>query len=362
MARYFSLALALLFLCVLSLPGQMPPSPTVEIAPVTTAPMEMGRRYPGRLESPAQVALVPRVSGELLEVNFTEGQVVDAGVLLYRLEDVRYEAQVKAAESTIARCQASLRYTKSNYERTLGLFEKGVATLDAMEAARMSYETDQASLANAEAALITAKDDLKNTRIFAPIRGKLGKTSQTAGNYLTPSTGVLAQLIQMDPLRLSFSMATRDFLELFGSEENFRKEAVLRVRRADGSLHAQEGEYEFMDNQVNATTDTMTFYARVPNPDMTLLPGASVTVLLSRRSIQECSAILPSALMADGKSSFVWVVDEENVAHRREVKLGSSDGNLQWILQGVQPGEMVITEGGHKVVMDGMTVVPVPRQ
>ena len=354
--------LSLAFLALPRLHGQGFPAPAVEVSPVESAPMELNRRYPGHLESPATVALVPRVSGELLEVKFTEGQVVEAGALLYRLEEVRYQALVKSAQASIARCQASLRYSKSNYDRTLGLYEKGVATLDAMEAARMAYETDQAALASAEAALVTAQEDLKNTRIYAPIQGKLGKTSQTAGNYLTPSTGVLAQLIQMDPLRLSFSMATRDFLELFGSEENFRKEAVLRVRRADGSLHAQEGEYEFMDNQVNATTDTMTFYARVPNPDMTLLPGASVTVLLSRRSIQECSAILPSALMADGKSSFVWVVDEENVAHRREVKLGSSDGNLQWILQGVQPGEMVITEGGHKVVMDGMTVVPVPRQ
>ncbi len=352
-----------LFFCLLStLLGQMPPAPVVEIAPVTSAPMELSRRYPGRLESPAWVALVPRVSGELLEVNFAEGQLVEAGALLYRLEDVRYAAQVKAAEATIARCQASLRYTKSNYERTLGLFEKGVATLDDMEAARMNFETDQASLANAEAALITAKDDLKNTRILAPIRGKLGKTSQTVGNYLTPSTGVLANLVQMDPLRLSFSMATRDFLELFGTEEAFQKEAMIRLRLADGSLYSHEGIYEFLDNKIQDSTDTMTFFIRIPNPDTTLLPGGSVTVLLSRRNSQECSAILPSALMADGKSSYVWVVDDENVAHRREVKLGSSDGNLQWILQGVQPGEKVITEGGHKVVMDGMAVKPVVRQ
>ncbi len=354
--------LSLAFLALPRLHGQGFPAPAVEVSPVESAPMELNRRYPGHLESPATVALVPRVSGELLEVKFTEGQVVEAGALLYRLEEVRYQALVKSAQASIARCQASLRYSKSNYDRTLGLYEKGVATLDAMEAARMAYETDQAALASAEAALVTAQEDLKNTRIYAPIQGKLGKTSQTAGNYLTAASGVLATLTQMDPLRLSFSMSTRDFLELFGNEETFRQEAIVRLRLADGSLYGQEGTFEFLDNQIQATTDTMTFFVRIPNPDAVLLPGASVTVLLSRRNPQTLCAVLPSALMADGKGSYVWVVDDANTAHRRDVRLGASDGRLQWLLQGVQPGEKVVTEGGHKIVMDGMAVKPVARQ
>ena len=315
-------------------------APAVTLATVEKSIPHSEHRYPGRLSSPAQVELVARVSGELLSLGFEEGSQVKEGQLLYQLEDVRYDASVKNCEASIARCEASLKYTKANYERVLGLYEKEVSTLDAMESARMSYETDAASLASAKASLITAKDDLKNTKIYSPISGKIGKTAYTKGNYLTPSSGVLATVVQTDPLRLTFSMSNRDFLRLFGTEESFRENGALTIQLADGTDYAQKLTFEFLDNKANRTTDT---------------------VVLNRRGGEPKCAVPPSAVMADNTSSYVWVVDDQNIAHRRNVERDDSDGDLQWVASGLSEGEKVIIEGTHKVLRDGTAVQPVER-
>ena len=345
-----------------SLIAQQMPVPTVEVAPVMEQQAFQSRRYTGQLLSPSSVSLVARVSGEMLSQGFAEGDYVEAGQLLYQLDDVRYDALVKAAEASIAGTEAHLRYSKANYERVKNLYEKNVDTLDSMESALMNYQNDEAQLASARASLITAKDDLKNTKILAPISGKIGLTSYTVGNYLTPSSGVLATIVQLDPIRLSFSVSNRDFLTLFGSEKALRENAVIRIRLADGSLYPQEGTFEFLNNEANRSTDTIALYASFPNADHTLLPGSAVTVLLSQKmSVTNC-AVIPSAIMNDASTAFVWVVDEQNVAHRRNVVLGSADANVQLVTSGLSAGEKIITEGTHKVMMDGQTVNPVDRQ
>ena len=354
------ICLFLIVLSVASLFAQMP-TPTVESAVVGRHQSFQSRRYTGQLLSPSSVSLVARVSGEMLSLGFADGDYVKAGQLMYQLDDVRYDAAVQVAEANIARCEAALRYSKANYERIQNLFDKQVSTQDALDAALMAYQTDVANLASAKAALITAQDDLKNTKIVAPIDGKVGLTKYTVGNYLTPSSGVLATIVQLDPIRLSFSLSNRDFLELFGTEKKFAEDAVLKIRLADGSVYAHEGVFEFLNNEANRSTDTLSFFVKFANPDLVLVPGASVTVLLSKKTSVEQCAVVPSAIMADNDSAYVWVLDDANTAHRRNVVLGSSDGNVQLIAEGLEAGERIISEGTHKV-MDGMTVKAVERK
>ncbi len=355
-----NLLFLVLFLSVSSVFAQMP-VPTVECSVVGRHQSFQSRRYTGQLLSPGSVSLVARVSGEMLSVGFSDGDYVKVGQLLYQLDDIRYKASVQVAEANISRCEASLRYSKSNLERVQNLFNKNASTQDALDAALMAFQTDEANLASAKASLITAQDDLKNTKIIAPIEGKIGLTNYTVGSYLTPSSGVLATIVQLDPIRLSFSISNRDFLELFGTEKNFREDAVLKIRLADGSIYSQEGVFEFLNNEANRSTDTLSFFVKFANPDLVLVPGASVTVLLSKKTgVEQCS-VVPSAIMADNDSPYVWVLDEANAAHRRNVVLGASDGNVQLIASGLEEGERIITEGTHKV-MDGMTVKTVDRK
>ncbi|MBO7741820.1 MAG: efflux RND transporter periplasmic adaptor subunit [Victivallales bacterium] len=358
---------AFLFVCLFSAvvvtaqPAR--PLPTVAAGVVGEADALESRRYTGLLVSPSSVELTARVAGELLEVGFSEGDLVKEGQMLYRLDDVRYKAAVAGAKANIAgreasiqRCEASLRYSESNFKRINSLYDKGVTTLDAMEVARMSYHTDQAALASekaalagAQAALITAEDDLKNTRILAPISGKIGQNEKTKGNYLTAASGVLSTIVQLDPMRLSFSISSRDFLTIFGTEENFRKEARIRIVLADGTEYPEEGVFEFRNNEVNRTTDTIQFFISFRNKDARLVPGSSVTVLLQKRTVAKLAAIPLTAIMNDATSAFVYAIDEDGTIQRRNVEIGGVSGPRQLIKSGLKPGERIVIDGVHKV-------------
>ncbi len=334
------------------------PTPSVSVSVVTDTPLVEHRRYTGMLRSPSQVSLVARVSGELEETGFSEGDIVQAGQLLYRLDDVRYDAAVKAAEANIERCQASLKYAESNYARIKNLYDKNVTTLDAFESADMTLGTSRANLHSAQAALITARDDLKNTRITAPIGGKISMTNYTVGNYLTPSSGTLATIVSLDPLRLSFAISNRDFMDLFGgSEALFRSHAVIQVVLANGEVYPEKGEFEFRDNQVNRTTDTIPFHVRIPNPDHRLMPGSAVTVLLQRNDENRIASIPQTAVISDNRSSYVYIIDDQGIARRRDIVLGPSDGKSQLVRSGLKPGQTVISDGWHKVI-PGQPVKP----
>lgn len=346
----FAVVLLMAAIAYPALSAQQMPTPTVAVGEVITTQSAISRRYTGRLVSPASVELVARVAGEMLEQGFAEGDFVKKGQMLFRLDDVRYRAAVQGAEANIARCEASLKYSGSNYNRVKGLFDKSVATQDALEAAEMAFHTDIAGLGSAQAALITAQDDLKNTKITAPIDGKIGLTNYTVGNYLTPSSGVLATIVQINPIRLSFSIANRDFLSIFGTEENFRQDAHVTITLADGTPYPVDGVFEFMNNEANKSTDTITLFVSFANDDYKLRPGATVTVNVEQKSTKDATGIEPSALMSDAQGTYVYVVGDDLVAQRRDVKIGSATKDLQIILEGLTAGERVVTRGTHKVI------------
>ena len=347
-------------LCAListSVYGQMPkaPAPLVGVAKVSPAKNVEKRSYSGVTVSPQSVALVPRVAAEILEVGFTEGQIVTNNQMLYRLDDTRYAATVKATAAQIEATKARLVYAVKNHERLTTLYKKNVSSMDEMDAALAERDALKATLMQQEANLITAKDDLAYTRILAPITGKIGLNRFTKGNYLTQASGTLTTIMQLDPIRVRFAISNRDYMTLFQNEANLRKEAVIKLQLANGMAYQLEGKVDFVDNAANRTTDTVQVYALFGNPDYTLLPDSTVTVMLQKRSPADCTAVLPSAVAFDQKGPYVWVVQDDKKAVKRRVVVGNVTDSEQYILDGLKPGETVVVRGNHKV-MDGITV------
>lgn len=196
--------------------------------------------------------------------------------------------------------------------------------------------------------------------IHAPITGKIGTTRYTRGNYLTPASDVLATIIQLDPLRVSFAMSGKDFLTLFGSEENLRRQAQVQLRLANGSVYESNGIIKFLDNQANKKTDAILVFAEFDNPEGKLICGGSVTVMLTRTSVEKLPAVSPSAIMRDSDSPYVYVVDNNGKVERRDVILGFLGRDMQIVRAGVRPGEVVIIDGMHKTLPGGIVNV-VPR-
>ncbi len=322
----------------------------VGIATVKEAEDHMNRRYAGQVVSPSVIQIVPRVSGELLEIGFRDGDHVKEGQMLYRIEPVQYEAAVKSAEAKIAESKAKLEYAQQNYDRINLLYGKNASSRDSMESAWSELNACKATLLSAEADLMTAKDNLKNCTIVAAISGVVGVTNFSVGNYLTPSSGTLLTLISVDPLRVRFPVSVGDLMTIFDTRKDIMENALIRVRLANGKMYPLDGSIELLNNEANSKTDALMVYARFQNPNGELVVGSSVTVYLSKKSGKKFPAILPSAIMHDDKGPYVYVLDPDDIVLRTDVSLGSTTTELQLIESGLNVGDRVIVSGMHKTM------------
>ena len=353
----------LLLLCAVPLvraampgPGMPPPAPVVEVGEVLAVQDTQSRRYTGRVVSPATVSLVPRVAGEILEVGFRDGDTVQAGQMLYRIDPVRYEAAVKNARGKVVQYKAEHAYARADLARNRSLFKKQAVSRDVLESAERTEQVAYGELLlAAEADLVTAQDDLRNTRIVAPMAGRIGVTAFTAGNYVTTSSGTLVTLVRADPVRVRFGLSVRDMQAVFGSEEELRSLGRVRVRLADGTEYGTEGRVTIVDNTAEGRTDTVLVYAELANPQSRLVPESTVVVTLYRQTDSVMPAVPPSAVQHDAQGAFVYVVQEDDRVSLRRVTLGNLVGESQAVRSGLNVHERVVTDGTHKVV-DGMKV------
>lgn len=345
---------ALLTVCCHAAFSQSPKS-VVGVEKVTETEDMESRRYTGLVMSQSVVNLTPRVSGEILEIGFGDGDLVKKGQVLYRLDSVQYEATVKNVEAEIAEIKAKLIYAEDNYNRNKLLYEKKATSLDTMESAKSTLEAEKAALLAMEAQLITAKDNLKHTVITSPQDGVAGVTHFTAGNYLTPSSGTLLTIIQIRPIRVRFSVSTSDFLSMFGSPDELKQNGAVRVKLSDGREYGEIGEIELMNNEANSNTDAIQIYARFANADVKLIAGSTVSVTLYKKKGRTTAAVSPAAVMHDTEGSYVYVVDQANKVEKRYVVLGNATSTRQLIDSGLKKGETVIVKGSHKT-MSGMEI------
>ena len=342
-------------------PGAAPAKAVVETGKVTEVEDTESRRYTGQIVSPAVVQIVPRVSGEILEVGFQDGSYVKQGQMLYRLDPVQYEAAVKSAEAKVAECKAHLEYAQNNFDRNNLLYEKRATSRDVMENTKSSLEAYRASLLAAEAELITARDNLKNTTIVAPMEGVVGVTNFTAGNYITPSSGEMVSIIRVQPIRVCFSISTADFLSMFGSLKVLKENGSVRIRLADGSSYPDEGGIELLNNEANRKTDAIQVYANFPNSDYKLIVGSTVGVTLSKKQGRTVPAVPLSAVMHDNQGTYVYVVDAANKVEKRYIVPENATDELQLVASGLEVGETIVVKGTHKAV-PGKEIEPVSAE
>ena len=316
------------------------------------------RAFSGRVLSPETVAVVAQVAGEVKEVCFEEGAVLKKGDILYRIDSVKYEAAAAAAKAQVAQAEASADYARKSFDRATALFEKKVASADDLDSATSSKAAAEAALDAAKAALVTAEDTLAHCTIVSPVDGKVGLNAASAGNYVSTASGALCTIVRQDPVRVAFAPGSRDYLAVFGGEKGLRELFDVRVRLADGTAYDQEGAVEFVGNAVNAATDTMPVYARFPNPDGLLVPGATVKVELQAREAKRYVSLPLTAVIRDGEGAYVWMVGAGNLPEKRVVVPGPATSTYQTILSGLEEGEEVIVRGTHKI-MPGVPVEPV---
>lgn len=329
--------------------GQQTGPAQVEIGKVQERPLKPPKEYVGRVEAIERVDLKAQVDGYIEKVHFEEGSIVEKGDLLFTIEQDRYKANVQLREANLEKAKASLAEAKKYYERLLNADDRSVAKAD-IDAAERDMLSAKASVKQAESELELAKINLGYTQIRAPITGKIGKALFTEGNYISPSSGTLAKIVQLDPIRVVFSMTDRQFIK-FNREDLDTKNSVFKteLRLPDGSIYSDLGEWDFVDNEIDPGTATVAVRKLFENNEHQLLPGGYVTVLMRRKDVDKVPMVPQEAVLTDQEGRYVFVVDNEQVVTQRRVKLGAQSEGYNVVEFGLSAGDTVVTGGVQKV-------------
>ena len=347
-------------------------APAVGVIKVERRPMTDSYEFNGRIQAINSVNIVARVTAFLDEQLFTEGTDVRKGDLLYILERAPFQASVDVQQAAIAQAKAQLENSKIELWRKQQLVEKNAGTQQAVDTAEATQRTQTAQLQAAQAQREIAQINLDYTEIRSPIDGRIGRTSVTIGNVVGSASGTLTTVVSQDPMYVVFPVPTRRAIELREEyAQNGGFDAVkIRLRLPDGKIYDQTGKINFISNAISQDTDTLTVRGVIPNPVLgsetaggvnlrELVADEFVTVLMESVKPREVIAVPRAAILSDQEGSYVYVVDDHNIARQRRVRLGQVTPETAGIADGLKEGEQVIVEGVQRA-RPNAPVTPAP--
>jgi membrane fusion protein (multidrug efflux system) len=282
--------------------GQTPP-PAVVVERIEVQEVSDPAEFNARVEAIESVDIRARVQGFLRSVAFEAGQTVQAGDLLFEIEPDQYEAAVASARARVSRAEAAREDAERTLARQQELVERQAAAQAALDEARAAFDIAAAEVEIAQAPLRTAELDLSYTRITAPIRGQIGRALFTQGNLIGPEAGPLARIVQLDPVRVVFSISEGFLVTLRQQEATggaIDPNALhLTLRLPNGGDYPQTGRIEYVESEVNPQTGTVAMRAVFPNPDHILIPNQFVTLVSRETEIPTLPVVPQTALPLD---------------------------------------------------------------
>ncbi len=326
--------------------------PLPEVAIVTAKPEAVPQsfEFPGQVQAYRRVEVRSRVEGVIQSRPFTEGAIVHPGQVLYRLDQVKYEAAYRAA-------QARLENAKETYERVQPLLAQHAV-------AQQDVDNARSQNAAAQAAVDAAKKDLDDTQVKAEIEGRVGRTMLEVGARVTGPGDLLTTIDKVDPVYVSFEPSSQQLLQW---RETPRSPALIepgsalqvRVVLSDGSLLPRIGRLDFVAPALDPATGTEEFRAVFENPDRLLMPGQFVQVRLVGFVRDSALAVPERAVQTGLGRQYVFVVGPGDTVTTRYIQAGPWAGD-RWIIdRGLVPGDRVVVDGLQKVA-PGRPVKPVP--
>lgn len=311
------------------------------------------------IEAINEVNLLSQITGTVENILFREGSMVKEGDVLFEIDPSKYQAAFDLAKARLDSAQANFVKAERDYNRQVKLSDEKFASKATFDSAESAYLQAKAAVEEAKANLDVATIDLDNTKVRAPISGKIGRALVTKGNYVVASTVVLAKIVQVNPVRISFSMTDKEFADI--KKHSFDMENLTaRITLANGDMVTEKVVGTFFDNALNTNTATLSVYADVANESNNLIPGNYVQSSISDNKPVYSVVVPQTAVNYDKDGSFVYVAkinpetSKENelhgVAEQRRVVLGDTiNGTEQAIISGLNEGEMVVVQGNIKI-------------
>jgi membrane fusion protein (multidrug efflux system) len=337
-----------------SAPPAAPP-PEVTVMTVSPTPIENRVTMPGRLQAIRTAEVRARVNGIVQRKVYTEGTDVRAGAVLFEIDPREWQAQLSAAEATLARAEATAANAAQDARRYQGLVSQQAISQQEFDAAMARQRTADADVAQARAQVEAVRLNLSYTSITAPISGRAGRAEVTEGAFVSASAAtLLTRVEQVDPVLANFSQSSDEILALrrtlseSGSSSRLDRVRV-RLLMPDGTEYPHAGRLNFLDLSVDEATGTTALRAEFPNPQRALLPGQFVRVQIEAGARRDGILVPQRAVTVTPQGASLMVVTAGDTARLREVRVGELQGGSWVILGGIAAGERVIVEGLQKV-------------
>jgi multidrug efflux system membrane fusion protein len=361
-------------------PKTPPPAP-VRIAEVNEREMPAQFTNVGSVEAFSTIMVKPQVSGELTEVSFTEGDVVEEGQKLFTIDPRPYEVAKEQAEANLAKSDAALELSKANvaknkaqaenaraeFARDATLLKKGMCSQSEYDLAKANAEALDSSVDAEEANIRSANESIRASKaaiasavlqldyctIKSPIKGKTGSLQLHRGNIVkTTDSTYLVNITQTEPIYVTFTVPEKHLWEI--REEMSKGPLSITVVAPEHEDVPIKGQLAFIDNEVDQPTGSIRMKGKFSNEDGRLWPGMFVKVTL-QIALRDNVVVVPAQAVQVGQNGpYAYVVTAEMKAELRNLKIGDTIDGLTVIHEGVNPGEKVITDGHLRVTPGGM--------
>lgn len=331
-------------------PPGLPKGPIrVNTYTVTAETVPLRAEYSGTVAAAAQVPIRSRISGRVLVKFVQGGQTVRAGQPLFRLDSREYDAALAVALAEQAQASAGLANQKLNYHRYRALAAQDAAAAQAVTDREAAVRQQEAVVQANAAQVQRARDNVKDTIIYAPFSGKLSVDDVPVGTYVTAGSTALVTISSTNPVFVEFSLSEQEYLQWM-KEKNRTGTwgAAVQLRLSDGSIYPYTGHIAQMDPRLNEAGGAIVVKAVFDNPQQLLIPGLYGTILLTGQTAQPVLLVPQRAVQQMLGKYFLSVLNRQGQVQKKEVQVGPKTGKFWVITSGVKAGDVVIVDGYEK--------------
>lgn len=341
----------------------VPEAPVVCVTPTQQQDVEIYGEYVGRIRAQQFVEVRARVEGFLEQMLFAEGTYVKRNQVLFVINQDQYRAKADKVRAQLKKDEAQEHKAKRDLDRIRPLYEQNAASQLDLDNAVAAYETAVASVGMSQADLDQAEQELGYTIVRSPISGQISERHVDLGTLVGGSgKSLLATIVKSDTILVDFSMTALDYLKgkernvTLGQKDSTRSwQPTVTITLPDNSVYKYKGLVDFAAPQVNPKTGTFSVRAELANPDHVLLPGqfTKVKVLLDVR--KNATVVPQKALIIEKGGAHIFVMRKDSTVERRFIELGPEFQNNVVVERGLSAGEIIVSEGFHKLT-PGMKV------
>jgi RND family efflux transporter MFP subunit len=328
-----------------------PPKPNVSVANPLQRNITDWDDYVGRFEAIQDTQVMPRVSGVIQQVKFSEGREVGQGEILFVIDQAPFQAALAQAQADVAKAQAALANADTELARAKSLLAANAISKEEYETKLATFRSAGAALAGARAAVKSRTLDLGYTVVRSPIRGRVSDKRVAIGDFVTAGQTLLTRVVSVDPIWFSFDGAESFYLKYIRqAREGERKSSryapnPVDIQLADEPTYRWHGRMVFVDNAIDPQSGTIRAHAEVSNPNGFLVPGMFGRARLLGSGTYNAMLVPDEAIITDQTRKLVYVVGSDGKTAQRPVELGPMVEGLRVVKAGLTPKDRVVIDG-----------------